>query len=398
MRTGIETTQFVPQFDPRIMNGKLTYKIIIKSDHIRKDNTCALYLQLYLNGKRKRIPLKLYVPLNHFDKNKQRVNKKSPNFKDYNLIIEKHLADLNEIEINYRFNNQVLTIEKIIEELQNPNLRVDFISFALKMLEDQKGSLELSTYKQQKGVINKISRFKSPLYFYEINEQLLKDLRFWMKSKLKNAPATVESTLKSFKKYLHLANKRGINTEIKYDNIKVRKMTGDRLFLMPNELVLLVKYYESEFIKESHKNILGRYLFSCFTGLRISDIERLTEENFNDDQLTFTAAKTKKFQRIKLNQTAHKFYQLPQVFNENYTREYINRELKKIATHLGIKKRIYFHSSRHTFATIYLMQGGRVEVLQKLLGHSEIKETMIYVHIAESIKDEQIMSMDQIFN
>ncbi|WP_299431628.1 site-specific integrase [uncultured Aquimarina sp.] len=387
-----------PQYAPMISKGKLTHKIIIKKDQVKKNGTCAIYLQMFLNGNRKRISLQLYVPVAHFDGKKQRVSKKNPYYVDYNLIIERKLAAINEIEINYRFRNEVLTIEKLTEELNNPNIRLDFLVYAGKILEEQKGSLEYSTYKQQKGVLAKLKKFRSSIYFYDINEQFEKDLRFWMKKKEKNKPATVESTMKTFKKYLHHANKQGIVTELKFSDIKVSKMTGDRTFLTPEELVLLVKYHDSEFIKEAHKNILSRYLFSCFTGLRISDIERLTEDNFNGDQLTFTANKTSKFQRIRLNNTAHKFYNLPNIFKGEYTREHINRELKKIAIQLGIKKRLYFHSSRHTFATIYLMKGGRVEVLQKILGHSEIKETMIYVHIVKSVENEQIMLMDGIFD
>ena len=85
------------------------------------------------------------------------------------------------------------------------------------------------------------------------------------------------------------------------------------------------------------------------------------------------------------------------IFLGNYTGEYMNRELKEIANILGIRKKITFHTSRHTFATNFLICGGRVEHLQKILGHSKITDTMIYVHIIDSITDVQIFQMDKIF-
>ena len=146
----------------------------------------------------------------------------------------------------------------------------------------------------------------------------------------------------------------------------------------------------------SHKNILSRFLFSCFTGLRISDIDNLKEENIISDSLAFTTVKTGKFQRINMNESAKKYIDPKIIFPAGYTGEYINRELKDIAKICGIRKNISYHVSRHTFATNFLICGGRVEHLQKILGHSKITDTMIYVHIVDSITDIQINNMDDI--
>src|SRR5690606_24744159 len=147
-------------------------------------------------------------------------------------------------------------------------------------------------------------------------------------------------------------------------------MKGDFTFLVPEEVKALFEYYNNKYINPTWKNILQRYLFSCFTGLRISDIENITMDNIIGDTLVFTMQKTNKFIRVKLNETAFNLLSGEEkLFKGDYTREYINRELKQIAKAVGIKKRLYYHSSRHTFATNYLISGGKVENLQKLLGH-----------------------------
>lgn len=55
---------------------------------------------------------------------------------------------------------------------------------------------------------------------------------------------------------------------------------------------------------------------------------------------------------------------------------YCNRVLKKIAAEVGIDKTITFHMARHTFATTNaLAQGIRIEVVSRMLGHTNIKTT-----------------------
>ena len=48
------------------------------------------------------------------------------------------------------------------------------------------------------------------------------------------------------------------------------------------------------------------------------------------------------------------------------------------------------HVGRHSFATTFLQLGGSVEVLKELLGHAKIGDTMIYVHVVDTRKKEQI--------
>ena len=57
------------------------------------------------------------------------------------------------------------------------------------------------------------------------------------------------------------------------------------------------------------------------------------------------------------------------------------RDFKKAQVRAGFDKRIRFHDLRHTFASHFMMNGGNIYTLQKLLGHSDIKTTMIYAHL-----------------
>lgn len=380
------------------MNGKLTYKVKIKDDYIRHDGTSALYVQIFLNGRKKIFPLNLSVKAIYFDKVKQRVSGKSENHKDYNLIIEKFLADINTIEINYRLSNVVLDIEKLTNDILNPSSWICFITFWDEELDRQKGLLKPGTYRQQKSALEKLRKYKDHLYFYEINKKQIEDIRIFLKVKMKNEENTISTFFKNFKKYLNVALDRGIKVPLNSSDIKRPNFKSHRTFLMPDEINTLYKYWKSDFVNEMHKNILSKFLFSCFTGLRISDIKKIEADNIIGDYLVFLAEKTGKLQRIQMNESAKKFIGKQKPFNSNYTDEYTNRALKDICKICGIKKRVTYHVSRHTFATNFIISGGNVTVLQKLLGHSKIEDTMIYVHIADSVTDIEILNLDSILN
>lgn len=384
-----------PDCFPMITVGKLNCKVRLKKEQVKADGTSSVYIQISLNRIVKKISIGFSVLEKDFDLKNQRIKSSNKNFKDLNLLIEKKLADINTIEVNYRLAGRVITLDALVSELNNPTARIDFIKFWEQEMDRQKEILKTGTYRQQMTVLNKVKGFKSPLFFYEIDENYINDLKAYCKKKLKNNDNTIATTIKSFKKYLHIANKKGISSPIDFSEIKNKSFKGNRTYLLPDEIKTIDEYWNSKFVPAIYKNIVARFLFSCFTGLRFTDVQKLTAENFINDDVVFTAEKTGKFQRIKMNETAKK-YLYDDFFKINSTNEYTNRELKKIAKLCGITKKLTFHVSRHTFATNFLICGGRIEHLQKILAHSKIEETMIYVGIVENITNVQIMNMDEI--
>ena len=67
----------------------------------------------------------------------------------------------------------------------------------------------------------------------------------------------------------------------------------------------------------------------------------------------------------------------------------VNRKLKEIMKEAGIRKKVTFHSSRHTCATTLVYDGVPITSVQKVLGHKKISTTQIYseVHGQTLVKD-----------
>jgi integrase len=146
------------------------------------------------------------------------------------------------------------------------------------------------------------------------------------------------------------------------------------------------------------------FMFSCFCGLRLSDIRELKWKNLvkhgDDWQIEIIQFKTKALLYLPLNMNARKW--LPE--QEGYSPEdkifsgfrvRHTPEIQQWAKKAGINKKITFHSARHTFATLCLTAGIDIYTTSQLLGHANIFHTQRYARIIDSRKDKAIESVDK---
>lgn len=68
--------------------------------------------------------------------------------------------------------------------------------------------------------------------------------------------------------------------------------------------------------------------------------------------------------------------------------------LRNALSRAGIEKRLRFHDLRHTFAANYLMAGGKITTLSKILGHSTLQMTMKYIHFSKEFIESEIDNLD----
>lgn len=152
------------------------------------------------------------------------------------------------------------------------------------------------------------------------------------------------------------------------------------------------------------------FMFSCFCGLRISDIRRLEWKNIEivtdkDDnsccRLSIIMQKTQRKLSFVLSNEALKWLprkgDSPFVFNGLFQTASLNKYIKKWSASAGISKNVSFHTARHTFATMMLTLGADIYTTSKLLGHTNIATTQIYAKIIDKKKDEAIGLIDKFF-
>jgi len=72
------------------------------------------------------------------------------------------------------------------------------------------------------------------------------------------------------------------------------------------------------------------------------------------------------------------------------------KTLRNWAKKAGINKKITWHSARHSFATILLMNKTDIKTVGSLLGHSKIEHTQKYTHIVNELKAQAVKSLPDI--
>ena len=147
-----------------------------------------------------------------------------------------------------------------------------------------------------------------------------------------------------------------------------------------------------------NEQVKAAFLFSCFCGLRLSDIEGLTWDAIRQDgdtwRLETRMQKTRQIIYLPLSIAARRYlperaekgpeslvFDLPKrVTTQCDIRTWVKRA--------GIEKNISFHCARHTFATLALTQGADLYSISKLLGHTNVTTTQIYATIIDQRKQD----------
>jgi integrase len=371
---------------------------------IYKRKFAPLYLHITGFSKRERLLLDVEIEHVYWSSEKQRIDitkvldaDKKRRYQDINLIIDNIDSKLTNIKTVYRLSEIVLTPLKLKQELINDLPRVNFCSFFQHAIDEEKKLLEIGTYKKLQSVLNKLKRYNDQIIFTDLTENWFEKYRIYL-SQIGNQKTTIASNIKSIKKIIRKAQKVGIKVPCNLDEIKAGSTAGTKIALQIFELQKIKKYFDSEFINETHRLMLGYFLFSCVTGLRYFDVMNLEREAVLGDYIQFKAEKVDKVQTITLNKRAKELVDLePRLFVKKLTNQYINRELKVIMKNLSIKKKVTFHVSRHTFATSYLRLGGKLEKLRLLLGHSSLQQSEVYNHIVAAEANKEIFLLDSLF-
>lgn len=212
------------------------------------------------------------------------------------------------------------------------------------------------------------------------------------------SPNTVGVTLSRLQAVLRRAVQDNLIIYDPSQGIKKPSTPSGREYLTEEELERLEAYAEST-TKRAHIKSLTPFLFSCYTGLRLSDVIALQWSNIEQLEragqkvyiLKYQQQKTKKQcilpltdKALKLLNTSPKLAKATnRVFAYMPHNNTINKVLKTIAQAIGITKNLHFHIGRHTFAVLSLNKGVDIYSVSNLLGHSDIKVTQIYAKMTD---------------
>jgi integrase len=194
---------------------------------------------------------------------------------------------------------------------------------------------------------------------------------------------------------LQIAVQRGLIAENPAVKIKaIQQVPSKRVYLTIEELQWLANTPCTD------PEVKRAFLFSCYTGLRISDVEALTWDNIQHGRVAIRVKKTRNPEWLDLSATALKLLGTHGQSSERVFRlppaGTMWTILQVWVASAGITKHVSFHVSRHTFATLMLSNTKDLFLVGKLLGHTDIKHTQIYAKIIDDRKKDAMLSLPSI--
>lgn len=121
---------------------------------------------------------------------------------------------------------------------------------------------------------------------------------------------------------------------------------------------------------------------SLSTGARWGEVKGLMSTRINRGRVTYSDTKNGKDRTVPISEKLEKALKARgrgQTF-ANVDYDIVREALKKVVPDLPKGQAV--HALRHTFASHFVMNGGNILVLQKILGHAKIQQTMVYAHLA----------------
>jgi len=380
-------------FSKKNCETMISSKIFLRKEAVKKDGTAPLYLQVIIDRKKKIYHTEFFVKPENWDgarvKSKHKLSMEINNFLDnFKVKADNTLLQLRKADKPINFDN----FESLFLE-QTESQTNDFYAYALNYIEAYKKNYTDSSYKMLISEINKLKRFKPTLNFDEVNYDFMSRYEVYMMNTLNNQPNTIAKSFKKIKMIINVALKNGVISVNPVTSFKIKTVPTSRSYLSMEEVKILEDIFHKNEINNHLHNTLQCFLFACYTGLRYDDILNLNYKDISNDYILLIQGKTNTQITIPLIDKAKHLIDQTQhngrVFTV-YTNQKCNEYLKFIMIHANINKRVSFHTARHTFATISLNLGIPIDVVSKLLGHSDLKTTQIYAKLFEKTKFDQM--------
>ena len=237
-----------------------------------------------------------------------------------------------------------------------------------------------------------------------ITEDLFEEYRFYLKRR-GLASATMNSYLCWLSRLMYRAVSHRLIRCNPFENAKYEKAEQKIRFLQKSDVAKLMALRVIDKEAEQARRI---FIFSCFTGLAIADMEHL---QFGHIQ---TAADGQKYIRKERQKTKVEFVvplhpiaeaiidqckeELPSmkemqtvkekgddfIFHCACSRSVMSAKLSIVGKACGIRERLSYHMARHTFGTMSLSAGIPIESIAKMMGHASISSTQIYAQVTDN--------------
>lgn len=275
-----------------------------------------------------------------------------------------------------------------------------FYETALECLKKNSAELSEHTVRTYKWNLKKVADFRAGLDSSEVTEEFVREYKAHLLEK-GNKPATIAKALSVLRIFTNKLRDEGVIDGDPFAGVKIGRVYTKRGFMTIRELKsLYVNYMDfKDKLKDGQREVMRVFLFSCFTGLRYSDLKTLDGSEIFDWKIRKQTHKTGEAVYIPIPVQARVL--LPQKIGAGPVfhvcdNSHFNQKLRKAAQILGYHKHIHCHLARHTFATTCITLGIPLPATSKLLGHRNLDTTLIYAKYVDTFLDKEMRKFNRL--
>lgn len=319
-------------------------------------------------------------------------------FKAGRIVNHEHADRLND-DINHYINEINIFVKRLdsqevtfrlesIDNIFNQDDNGTFLDFMKRRINER--PIKESTKKQHLKVLYFLKdEYKKLSEFSDLTRPNIIRLDEYLQKRIvRGQELMMQTTIHTYHKVIKIYINDAINLEILKSNPYIgwkdkRGCSRKRTVLSKDEIQSICEYKTNSILQAKVRDY---FIIQCYTGLSYVDLMTVdfnkTEKIGNDYILNDIRVKTGTPYFLLLLPPVVDIlnrynWELPHLAYDVY-----NRWLKSVASAAGIKKTVTTHIGRHTFATtIALGSGLPIEVISKMLGHTNISTTQIYAHI-----------------
>lgn len=392
-----------------MVRSSFSILFFIRESKARKNGNVPIEVMITVNGERNSFSTGKQIAIEKWDKTKQQVKGKDQGTQNLNNYLKAIKAKLYQKEAELLERGFIITAQILydayFDKVESLKERSLFEVFEEHNQEQEKlvgNGVSKATHWVSVYTIRLLREFvqqkykREDLYLRELNLNFIQSFHSFLRIDKGMAQNSSTKHLKLLKKIINLSVANSYMAFNPFSTYKVEREPVDIDFLDEEELRKIINFDTPLPRLERAKDM---FLFGCFTGLSYIDIKTLTPEHFEKDNtgriwIKKRRVKTGVLSRIPLLPIAKLIldkYKGGEKLLPIQDPADINKYLKDIAILCGINKRICFHTSRHTFAsTVTLANNISLEVVSKMLGHTNTRMTAHYAKLIDKCIGEQM--------
>lgn len=401
-----------------------TIRAVLKKNKIKANGLIPIYLRIIEGEKNTFKSTGIDVRLDEWDEKNSKVRSKHKNSVRMNHLLAKKISELEDIRIQLDGKGGLGKEVKALGEKKGKSDKLSFTRFFKEYVDQQKVDKKFGTHKKVQSVLKKFNDYNKQrdVPFSKFNLEYLQEYENYLRH-LGNSTNTIQANLKVFRMLFNRAVELDLipiqNNPFGKHKLKTEKVAKSFLTQTEVDAIDQVKLTAGSKM-EAHRDM---FVFACYAGgIRISDLLQLRIERYDraTKVISFFVHKTKNDHTIKLPKRAVEILERnisngktsgyvfdlldESIFNApadllltkiSSATAYANKNLKTIKELAGIEKPISFHSSRHTFGTLAVKKGIGIQMVSKIMVHSNLTTTLGYAKIIDAQMYSEMDKMDE---